>query len=273
MEIQTDIDGQERRFLFATSLVPRFLAGEILHPDCRIKDVEESPYYWWYKYLGLFTKAQVNALNSARKNIHIPLEPPATPGIATQLSYPAKLSFSEWWKLHAHLFAEPEDTATVRIARSEQEIADLRSRNHANLVIPLDWPLSSIIALAKSVIKQEQEERNIEVVKELPAPNRSMALYRLSPKLKVPALKHAYDVINIVESSLLFDLDFNMKMNKNNSWIEIGLQAKVPASRDMGPGGLFEKDPQKRKTLTDTTAAIYKQALKYKQNCITHQFP
>jgi hypothetical protein len=270
MEIQVDADGNQRRFLFATSLVPRFLANGDLDPRCRIGDVQESPYYWWFKYLGLFSKLQINAANSLLSNVNVALEPGTEPGPATRLCYPGNMRFSDWWNLHVHLFAEPEVTDTVRIARSAEEIAEFNNPNQATLVFPMDWPVTSIVALAKSVIKQEQQERNVEIRKELPAPNRSQALYRLSPKFKVPALKHSYKVY-VIKENLLFHNPPNQRMS--NTWFNIGLEAGVPAANKMWPGGEFEKNEQKRKALSDTTASMYKQAEKYKLASLTCQFP
>ena len=270
MEIQVDADGNERRFLFATSLVPRFLPGGMLDPQCRITDEEESPYYWWFKYLGLFREAHIKAEISIKDNACISLEPATEPGTATRLCYPGDMRFSDWWNLHVHLFAEPEDTDTVRIARSAEEIAEFNNPNQANLVFPMDWPVTSIVALAKSVIKQEQQERNVEIRRELPAPNRSRAKYRLSPKLKVPALKHSYKVYAIKEN--LYDEALS-NLQQNKTWFDIGLEAGIPAANKMGPGGEFENNEQKRKALTDTTASMHKQAKKYKLASQTYQFP
>jgi hypothetical protein len=259
MEIAVDDAGNTRRFLFATSKVPRFI-GDMLHPHCGIESVEESPYYWWYAYIKLAGRAAAGLHGLAT-------QPPDEPGVANRLCYPAGMSFSEWWHLHVHLFAEPLSTATVRIARAEDELAEMKDPNQVNLVVPLDWPVSAILALTKSVIKQEQVERNIESEAEFKAPARSQAVYRLSEKWNVNGLENSYRVCRA-------KAEFEDEMTDQPlSWLEIGLRSGIAAAKHMGPGERAEHDFDRRKTLADLARRHHVKGKTYLQNSLTNQFP
>jgi hypothetical protein len=260
MEIDVDNDGNTRRFLFATSKVPRFVAG-VLQPNSGIQSVEESPYYWWFRYLKLAGRAACGLHGLAT-------EPPDQPGTATRLCYPSTLSFSEWWHLHVHLFAEPAGTASVRVARAADEVAPIGHTNEINLVIPLDWPISAIMALTKSVVQQEQSERNIEGIAEFKAPARSQAAYRLSEKWNVTGLEHAFAVYKARE-----DMYFEVADDKSITWFAVGLRSGIPAARNMGPGERDEHDFQRRKSLEDIARRHYGRAKEYLKASFTTQFP
>lgn len=260
MEIDIDNAGNTRRFLFATSKVPRFVAGA-LHPNCGIESVEESPYFWWYQYIKLSGRS-ASALHG------LAMQPPDEPGMATQLCYPSSLSFSEWWHLHVHLFAEPAGTASVRIARAEDELASFEHANEINLVVPLDWPISAIMSLAKSVVQQEQAERNIEGIAEFKAPARSQAAYRLSEKWNVNGLENAFKVYQAKN-----ELDFEEADKRSITWFAVGLKSGIAAARHMGPGERDEHDYQRRKSLEDITRRHYNKAKEYIKASLTNQFP
>ena len=164
-------------------------------------------------------------------------------------------------------FEEPASTATVRIARAEDELAEMKDPNQVNLVVPLDWPVSAILALTKSVIKQEQVERNIESEAEFKAPARSQAIYRLSEKWNVNGLENSYRVYRA-------KAEFEIEMTDQPlSWLEIGLRSGIAAAKHMGPGERAEHDFDRRKTLADVARRHYVKGKTYLQNSLTNQFP
>ena len=117
------------RRAFATRSYPTFGRGPY-NDEKPPPTVTNSPFYWWFKFLQL-NDEYARAVKGEQTSI--PTK------VVTAFGQVRGVSFKEWWKTKAVLFAEPTTDYKMVIANSTEELAPFNSKEAINLVIPLNW--------------------------------------------------------------------------------------------------------------------------------------
>ena len=117
------------RKAFATRSYPLFGRGAYNDENPPAK-VTNSPFYWWFKFLQLNEEYE-RALKGEETSI------PSK--VVAEFGQVRGVSFKEWWKTKAVLFAEPTTDYKMVIASNTEELAPFNSKEAINLVIPLNW--------------------------------------------------------------------------------------------------------------------------------------
>ena len=248
-------------YLFSTSKLPEFGAGDYSN-DNPPPSVIESPYYWWYRFLRLYIRDNKKRLLISGESL---------PEL-DELGDPNTVDFKTWWLDRLDLFAEPHGTSRVEIARSADQLAGFDSDQRVNLVIPLHWPVSAIAWHVRQVISEEQRARNTAVT-DLNKPEislkRSKARYRLSGKWNTDGFAHAHAVY-IAKTTAEIESALE---GRKIPWADIGIRAGLPMAEGMVDGRKQAQDMERRENLTVLALRHWKNAKIFIESSVTRSFP
>lgn len=248
-------------YLFATSKLPIFDDEHYSNDNPPLSAIE-SPYYWWYRFLGLY-------LRDNKKRLLIKGE---TSPELTELGDPNTIDFKTWWLDRLDLFAEPQGTSRVEIARTTKQLAEFDSNQRVNIVIPIDWPVTAITWHVKQIVAEEQRARNIavgNVEKPEISLKRSKAKYKLSGKWNTEGFSHAYAVYLAKTEA---DIESALEGRKI-AWADIAIRAGLPLAHGMIEGRKKEQDMEQREKLTVLALRHWKNAKLFTENSKTRLFP
>lgn len=235
-------------------LFGRGIYSEISPP----KDVVNSPFYWWYKFL-LLNKEYELAIKGKGKAIN--------KSIVKDLGNPHKQNFKSWWQDRVDLFAEPKLKFDMVIAENISEIAPFNNPEVINLVVPLNWTNVGIKrsfarVIDKLVPRVPKEKRGVQT-------KSSEAKYRIGRKWSISAFENAYSVY--VERQ---KADDEMKRGaKKVSWADIGIRTGLRRAKAMREGEKGSMTSDHRRNLTILTLRHYERAQAFIQASATYKFP
>lgn len=239
---------------FSTSSYPKFGYKNDYDETNPPSSVTKSPYYWWFKFLQL--SADYKATCDANgKGAHAELY--------AQLGNVHQVNFKQWWSEKAHLFAEaPKGEYKMTIANSEIQLAPFNRDDVVNLVVPLIWSQRSLKKAFNSLIlkKVPKGKRGIHT-------EDSTALFIISTRWKIEALRTAYEVYKLKEQSV--------EGNKLY-WADIAIQAKLPFAVKAGLEKLQDVNIhtiEARKLLTVIATRHHRRARDYIEASLTKSFP
>jgi hypothetical protein len=241
------------RRAFATRSYPLFGRGPYNDENPPPK-VTHSPFFWWFKFLQL-NEEYARALKGEQTSIPSKL--------VADFGEVRGVSFKEWWKTKAVLFAEPTTDYKMVVANSKEELAPFNSKEAINLVIPLNWTnVGSKRRFAEIIDKLiPKTSRGVRV-------KTSEAEYKLGRKWRSDAFKHAYDVFLAKQES-----DARVtEGGKKTTWADIAINVKLPSAKeaDRKPSK-FNIDP--RRILTVIAKRHYKRAEEFIAAAVTAKFP
>lgn len=239
---------------FATAKYPLFGRGAYNDENPPTK-VTNSPFYWWFKFLQLNEEYE-RALNGEQTTI------PSK--VVADFGQVRGVSFKEWWKTKAVLFAEPTTEFKMVVANNTEELAPFNSNEAINLVVPLNW---TNIGCKRTFNKL--------IDKYIPKTNRgvrvktSEAEYRLGRKWRSDAFKHAYDIYLAKQQS-----DATVaEGGKKTVWADMAIDVKLPNAKGLQRGVTSNKTSDARRILTIITKRHYKRALEFKEAAASVMFP
>lgn len=222
------------------------------------KEVIQSPFYWWYKFL-LLNKEYKLALKGKSKAIN--------KSVLKDLGNPHKHDFKSWWKDRVELFAEPKLKFDMSIATDLSEIAPFNNPEVINLVVPLNWTNVGIKrsfarVIDKLVPRVPMEKRGVQT-------KSSEAKYKIGRKWSISAFENAYNVYVQKQKA-----DDEMKRGgKKVHWADIGIRAGLRRAKAMKEGERGSLTSDHRRNLTILTLRHYERAEAFIEASATHTFP
>ena len=212
------------------------------------KSVEQSPYYWWFKFLQL-NKDYLETVKKKGKG--------KCAELFVDFGDVTKVDFKTWWQSRAHLFAEPFYTGyKMRVVTDYDQLPPLDSENVLTLVIPLDWTQRSINKEFKKLVlsRVDKTKRGVSVEK-------SMAKYQISSKWHCYAMECAYEVY-IAKTT-----------TEEVAWADVAIRAGLAVGRGMTEGRKGSMTSDERKLATIVAMRYYKRALGYIEASASTTFP
>ena len=222
------------------------------------KEVIQSPFYWWYKFL-LLNKEYELAIKGKSKVIN--------KSFVKELGNPHKQDFKSWWKDRVDIFAEPKLKFDMAVANDITEIAPFNNPDVINLVVPLNWTNVGIKrsfsrVIDKLVPRVSKEKRGVQT-------KESEARYKIGRKWSISAFENAYNVYVQKQKA-----DDEMKRGaKKVSWADIGIRAGLRRAKAMKEGERGSMTSDHRRNLTILTLRHYERAEAFIKASITHTFP
>lgn len=242
------------RRAFATRSYPTFGRGSY-NDENPPKTVTNSPFYWWFKFLQL-NDEYARAVKGEQTSI--------SPKAVADFGEVRGVSFKEWWKTKAVLFAEPTTDYKMVIANSAEELAPFNSKEAINLVIPLNWTnVGSKRRFAEIIDKLiPKTSRGVRV-------KTSEAECRLGRKWRSDAFQHAYEIYLAKQKS-----DAKVaEGGKKTAWADIAIDVKLPNAKGLQRGVCNNKTSDARRILTIITKRHYARALEFISAAASTKFP
>lgn len=250
---QKIIEKVNGRRAFATRKYPRFGKAEY-SDDKPPKDVINSPYYWWFRFLQL---NEDYTLAVKGKSSKIPKS------IANELGDVHNTDFKTWWKTHSSSFAEPKTEYTMRIANSREDLAPFKNQKVINLVVPLEWTNIGIKRRFSEIIdKLVPKETKGKLVR------KTQADYKLMGKWNTSGFKYAYAVYIERQKALKEEKETGIRV----VWADIAIRAKIPLTIGMKEGE-SRMNSDNRKKATVLAKRYYEKAKIFIEASASNRFP
>lgn len=241
---------------FATTKYPTFGRGPY-NDENPSASVTNSPFYWWFKFLQL-NEEYDQALNGKKSKVDHQ--------VVADFGKVRGVSFKEWWKTHAHLFAEPKSENKLYVANSSEQLPPFNSTDSVVLVVPLDWTNIGLKRrinklIDKYVPKTDKDKKGVRV-------KSSEARYRLGRKWRSDALKHAYDIYLARQRS-----DQAVAAGgKKTTWADIAIDVRLRIA-DEGKRKPTKLNYEARRSLTIIAKRHHQRALAFINCAASNKFP
>ncbi len=250
---QKIVEKINQRRAFATRKYPKF--GKAEYSDEKPpKDVANSPYYWWFRFLQL-NEEYKKAVNG--KTSKIPKH------IANDFGDVFNSDFKTWWRTHSDLFAEPKTEYTMKIANSGIDLAPFKNPKVINLVVPLEWTNIGIKRRFAEIVDKLVPKEKVGKLQ-----RKTQADYKLMGKWNANGFKYAYAVYIERQKALQEEKDNGVRV----AWADVAIRAKIPMT-----SGMKEKETKTvndlRKTATVLAKRYYVKAEKFIEASASHRFP
>ena len=216
------------------------------------KSVEQSPYFWWFKFLQL-NKDYKKTCDKAGKG--------KLSHIYKDLGDVHQVNFKQWWNAKSHLFAEPIDSSyKMAIAQRKEELAPFNNAEVINLVVPLTWSRRGLLKRFTTLVikKVEKGRRGVSTEK-------SLAKYRISGKWHIEAMKTAYKIYQAKEAYTGVDRLY---------WADVAILAELSQAKGIEKFKVGTADMSDvRRTLTILAQRHYDRALQFIDSSASQAFP
>jgi len=250
---QKYVEEINQRRAFATRKYPKF--GKAEYSDAKPpRDVVNSPYYWWFRFLQLNGEYKI-ALEG--KSSKIPKH------IVDDLGDVFNTDFKSWWRLHSSSFAEPKTEYTMKIANSREDIAPFKNQKVINLVVPLEWTNIGIKRRFAEII-----DRLVPKATKGKIERKSKADFKLMGKWNTSGFRYAYAVYVQRQKAL----EEEKKTGRRVVWADIAIRAKVPLTIGMIEGET-KMNSDNRKKATVLAKRYYDKAEKFIDASASYRFP
>jgi hypothetical protein len=262
-----NIPKQKRALHFSTTSYPRFGRG-VYSEEKPPRDVKNSPFYWWFKFLQLNDDYKQTAANKGIGKCA---------DLYKDFGDVWKCDFKKWWNDHAHLFADEESKYKLRVANNQSELAPFGINEAINVVIPLTWSQKSLKKHFAILIKKNGVEKG----KRGPVLDNPLAKYSLGRRWNCGAMESAYKVYvvrqNNMERGSKDSKKSQYKGNVSNkfklAWADVAIVAKLRIANGMLEGKVKADDMEKRRLLTILALRHYKNAESFIKSSATNKFP
>ncbi len=241
---------QKRDLLgFSTQSYPTFGRGVYSDASPPV-GVLESPYYWWFKFLRLNEDYKQTAkANGVGKYA----------SLYKDFGDIYSVDFKTWWNEKASLFAEKRKGYSMSIANSAEELAPFGAEDVVNLVVPLNWTQRSLKKKFTQLIlsKLEKGKRGVSV-------EASSAMYRLSGKWHIEAMRNAYSV---------YELRNRETDGRKLPLADVAIKAGLQIAKDMQVGKKTKLTSDMRRVATIIANRHYKRAEIFIKSAASNSFP
>ena len=257
----------KRALHFETSSYPRF--GRGVYSDAKAPStVRNSPFFWWFRFL------QLNSDYLATEKLN-------GVGVCADLykdfGNVSSTDFKTWWKEHSHLFAEEASTYTMKVARSQSDLAPFDVTEAANLVVPLTWSQKSL----KKHFAMLLDKLGVEQGKVGPKIGSATAKYSLGRRWNCGAMESAYNVYLVRQQNMEKGAKETKKSQHKGevsakfkmAWADVAIAAKLNIAEGMKEGKVSQSTTEKRRILTILADRHYKKAEYFIESAATKSFP
>lgn len=250
---QKIVESANQRRAFATRKYPRF--GKAEYSDEKPpKDVLNSPYYWWFRFLQLNEDYKLAIQGKSSK---IPKH------IVDDLGDVHNTDFKTWWRTHSSSFAEPKTEYAMKIANSREDLAPFKDPKVINLVVPLEWTNIGIKRRFAEIIDKlvpKQIKGKLE--------RKTQADFQLAGKWNTTGFRYAYAVYVERQKALQEE----KLIGKRIVWADVAIRAKVPLTVGMKEGET-KMNSDKRKKATVLAKRYYAKAEMFINASASYRFP
>jgi len=254
---------------FNTNSYPRF--GRGVYSDLKAPStVKSSPFFWWFKFLQLnYDYLETEKNNGVGK----------CSDLYKDFGAVSNTDFKTWWREHSHLFAEAKTNYSLRVAKSQAELAPFDSTEAVNIVVPLNWSQKSLKKHFALLLPK------IGVVSGAIGPkigtSKSTAKYGLGRRWNCGAMESAYEVYKVRQANMEKGAKTTTKAQHKGSvsakfkmaWADVGVLAKLNESEDKDYMKVKQDTAEKRRVLTILAKRHYANALVYLSAAATATFP
>ena len=245
---------------FSTLSYPTFGRGTYSDDNPPLT-VTNSPYYYWFIFLKLNDdyKKTVQAKGKGK-----------CADLYKDFGDIYKLNFKEFWRMYAHLFAEPRKKYTMYIANNINEIAPFDSDEVVNLVVPLNFNQRSLKKYFTQLILKRvpKGKKGINV-------DASSAKYKINGRWRIDALEMAYKVYKERKANLEGN-EFKTQSSKTNkmtryklTWADLAKKVGLKIAKEMK----YATEDERRRNATIVIKRHFKRAEGYIKSSITKSFP
>jgi hypothetical protein len=254
---------------FNTNSTPKFGRGDYSDKNAP-STVKSSPFFWWFKFLQLNSDYLDTEKNNGVGKCS---------DLFKDFGAVSKTDFKTWWREHSHLFAEDKTNYSLRVAKSNTELAPFDSAEAVNLVVPLNWSQKSLKKHFASLLPK------IGVASGAIGPkigtSTSTAKYGLGRRWNCGAMESAYDVYKVRQANMEKGAKTTTKAQHKGSvsakfkmaWADVGVLAKLNESEDKDYMKVKQDTAEKRRVLTILAKRHYEKALGYISAAATATFP
>jgi len=254
---------------FNTNSYPRF--GRGVYSDLKAPStVKSSPFFWWFKFLQLnYDYLETEKNNGVGK----------CSDLYKDFGAVSNTDFKTWWREHSHLFAEAKTNYSLRVAKSQAELAPFDSTEAVNIVVPLNWSQKSLKKHFALLLPK------IGVVSGAIGPkigtSKSTAKYGLGRRWNCGAMESAYEVYKVRQANMEKGAKTTTKAQHKGTesakfkmaWADVGVLAKLNESEDKDYMKVKQDTAEKRRVLTILAKRHYEKALGHISAAATATFP
>ena len=254
---------------FNTNSYPRF--GRGVYSDLKAPStVKSSPFFWWFKFLQINSDYLETEKNNGVGKCS---------DLYKDFGAVSNTDFKTWWREHSHLFAEAKTNYSLRVAKTNAELAPFDSNEAVNIVVPLNWSQKSLkrhFALLLPKIGVSSGDIGPKVGK-----TKSTAKYALGSRWNCGAMEDAYAVYLVRQANMERGAKTTTKAQHKGvvsakfkmAWADVGIEAKLDTAIGMEVGKVKQDTVDKRRTLTILAKRHYEKALGYISAAATSKFP
>ncbi len=252
---------------FSTRSYPTFGRGKNYSDENPPQTVIDSPYYWWFMFLRLNAAYKATCDSNGAGDCA---------ELYKDFGNIYAVNFKEWWKTHAFLFAEQQKGYTMKIAKSNADIAPFDNESVLNLVVPLNWSQRTLKKRFSELVlsKIEKGKRGVSV-------DASEAKYKLSGKWHIEALKNSYNIY-LLRQQFNEGNEFTAAISATEkrktkryelTWADLGIKAKLPNAANLKIGVKNKQNSDERKIITIIAQRYYRRAVGFISAAATTSFP
>lgn len=254
---------------FNTNSYPRF--GRGVYSDLKAPStVKSSPFFWWFKFLQLNSDYLDTEKNNGVGKCS---------DLYKDFGSVSNTDFKTWWRDHSHLFAEAKTNYSLRVAKTNTELAPFDSAEAVNVVVPLNWTQKSLkkhFALLLPKIGVASGDIGPKIGK-----SSSTAKYGLGRRWNCGAMESAYEVYKVRQANMDRGAKTTTKAQHKGSvsakfkmaWADVGIEAKLEVAEGMEVGKVKQDTAEKRRVLTILAKRHYENAIGYISAAATATFP
>ncbi len=254
---------------FNTHSYPRF--GRGVYSDLKAPStVKSSPFFWWFLFLQLNTDYLDTEKNNGVGKCS---------DLYKDFGVVSNTDFKTWWQMHSHLFAETKTNFSLRVAKTQAELAPFDSIEAVNVVVPLNWSQKSLkkhfaMLLTKVGIAKGEVGPKI-------GTSSSTAKYGLGRRWNCGAMESAYKVFQVRQANMDKGAKLTAKAQHKGiesakfkmAWADVAIEAKLDVAEGMEIGKVKQDTAEKRRVLTILAKRHYANALIYLSAAATATFP
>ena len=254
---------------FNTNSYPRF--GRGVYSDLKAPStVKSSPFFWWFKFLQLNSDYLDTEKNNGVGKCS---------DLYKDFGAVSNTDFKTWWREHSHLFAEAKTNYSLRVAKSQAELAPFDSTEAVNVVVPLNWSQKSLkkhfaLLLPKIGVSSGAIGPKI-------GTSMSTAKYGLGRRWNCGAMESAFEVYKVRQANMDRGAKTTTKAQHKGAvsakfkmaWADVGIEAKLDVAEGMEVGKVKQDTAEKRRVLTILAKRHYANALAYIGAAATATFP
>ena len=254
---------------FNTNSNPKFGRG-VYSDKSAPSTVKSSPFFWWFRFLQLNSDYLETEKNNGVGKCS---------DLYKDFGAVSNTDFKTWWTANSHLFAEAKTNYSLRVAKTNTELAPFDSTEAVNVVVPLNWSQKSLkkhfaLLLPKIGVASGAIGPKI-------GTSTSTAKYGLGRRWNCGAMESAYEVYKVRQANMQKGAKTTTKAQHKGTesakfkmaWADVVIEAKLEVAEGMEVGKVKQDTAEKRRVLTILAKRHYAKALGHISAAATATFP